>query len=259
MSAVLRASLFLTLIGAIALPFGLLAGMGGAHDRAANLSDIERVRRVLTDQPELVLQAIQILQTREANAPSPAQAQSPGDKSARLVQSHAAALFDDPMAPVIGNPAGDVTIVEFFDYRCPYCKQAHATVNALLAEDPGIRLVHKHLPILGPDSVVAARAALAARRQAPYARYHDALMQSRGAFTEDSVVKAAVSLGMDGDRLMADMKDDRLLVALRGNVTLAQALDIRGTPSYVVGNAIYFGAPDAATLRQLVAEARKKT
>jgi len=256
MSSVLRASLILALIGAIALPLGLLAGMGGAGDRAARLSDVERVRRVLTDRPELVLQAIQVLQERQASAP--AQGRSQGAEPGRLLQSHAATLFNDPLAPVIGNPSGDVTVVEFFDYRCTYCKQAHATVNALLAEDPGVRLVHKHLPILGQDSVVAARAALAAQRQGPYRRYHDALMQSRGAFTEDSIVKAAVSLGMDGERLKADMKDEKLLTALRGNVTLAQELDIRGTPTYVVGNTIHFGAPEVATLRRMVADARKR-
>jgi protein-disulfide isomerase len=127
-----------------------------------------------------------------------------------------------------------------------------------MSADPGLRVIHKHFPILGPDSVIAARAALAARGQGRYGAYHDALMQSRSAYTEERVIATATAVGLDGTRLKAEMNDEILLGVLRENIALAQALGIRGTPTYVIGETLFFGVPEAATLRRLVAEARKK-
>jgi len=255
MSSLLRLAVFALLIGSIGLPLLLLANTeeGPARTRQA---DIDRVRRVLAAQPELVLEAIQALQRRNARGEGGSGVASPD--AGQLIRSHAAALFEDPAAPVLGNPAGDVTIVEFFDYRCPYCKQAQPVMKALLAEDPAIRVVHKHLPILGPDSVIASRAALAVYRQGGYDEYHDALMRSRGPFTKESVLTLAKDFGLDADRLEADMEDQALLTAMRGNIALAQDLNIRGTPSYVIGDALHFGAPTIDQLRRLVNEAREK-
>lgn len=263
MSRFLRGCAFAILVAAIALPLALLAGLDGGNlerpdsDGSSPIRarlDAERVRDALMAKPELLLEVFQSLERRQAAASG----QRQGGDARQLVQAQGQALFNDPLAPVIGNPKGDVTIVEFFDYRCPYCKQAHSVVNALIAEDPGIRVIHKHLPILGPDSVVAARAALAARKEPSYARFHDALMQSRGSLTAERVFGLAAAAGLDVERLKVDMEGKTLPAAIQNNVNLAESLNIRGTPSYVVGNAIHFGATDAATLRRLVAQSRKQ-
>jgi protein-disulfide isomerase len=167
-------------------------------------------------------------------------------------------IFDDPATPVGGDPKGSVSIVEFFDYRCPYCKQVLPLLQTLMDQYSKLRLVYKEMPILGRDSVVAAQAALAARRQDKYEAFHAALMATRDKITEDIVYKVAGSVGLDLDRLKEDMSSPQLDQAIKANLALANALDIHGTPGFVIGDRIVREAIDLDTLKSLIAEAQKE-
>src|SRR6516164_9712401 len=167
-------------------------------------------------------------------------------------------IFDDPGTPVGGNPKGDVTLVEFFDYRCPYCKQVRPRLKELLAGDHQLRIAYKEFPILGSVSVAAARAALAAHRQSKYEAFHDAMMAASGQITEDTVYQVAGAVGLDVDHLKRDMSSPEINGALKANHALAEALDITGTPGFVIGNQIVPGAMELSNLKELVAGARRK-
>jgi protein-disulfide isomerase len=178
-------------------------------------------------------------------------------KAEKVLSDRRSEIFDDPATPVGGNPQGDVTIVEFFDYRCPYCKQVLPSLQALLKEDSKLRFVYKEFPVLGPASVVAARAALAAQRQGKYEAFHTVMMATKGQITEDTVYKVAVSVGLDVDRLKQDMASPDIAQELKANLALAEALNIRGTPGFIIGDKIVPGALDLDAMKNMIAEARK--
>jgi protein-disulfide isomerase len=207
------------------------------------------VRQYLEEHPEAVLQA---LEAADAKAKAAA-----AEEAKRAVAAKRRELEADPASPVIGNRKGDVTLVEFFDYRCPYCKQVAPSLDALLGEDKQLRVVMKEFPILGKDSVTAARAALAAERQGKYAPFHLALMALKGPLGDEALYKAAAAVGLDVDRLKSDMALPEIEAQLRTNHALARALDIRGTPAFVIGGELIPGAVDIATLRRKIAAARK--
>ncbi|MBL6457092.1 DsbA family protein [Belnapia sp. T6] len=173
------------------------------------------------------------------------------------IAAHAAALFRDPADPVKGNPQGAVTVVEFFDARCGYCKQLQPAMEQLLRRQRDVRLVLKDLPILGPSSVLASRALLAAQRQGKYAELYDALLKLREDPTETVLRREAERAGLDWARLRRDMDDTGIQARIAGNLRLAQALRIEGTPALVIGETLVPGAVDLATLERLVAEARR--
>jgi protein-disulfide isomerase len=170
-------------------------------------------------------------------------------------------LVDDPNAPVLGNPKGDVTLVEFFDYRCPYCRQVEPWVQTLIKEDSGVRLVEKEFPILGPASVYAAHVALAAWKQGKHTAFRNALMAKEGniderSIHEDMVLEAAKSVGLDIDRMNIDMKSPDIEAEIQGNMRMAQSLGLTGTPAFIIGPELVPGATDLATLRAMVDDAR---
>ncbi|HYG85692.1 MAG TPA: DsbA family protein [Azospirillum sp.] len=213
-------------------------------------SAIEQVvRDYLLKHPEVIVEAIEELQRRERA--------DDDRKAAQALAQNRAKLFDDPASPVAGNPKGDVTLVEFFDYQCGYCKAVQADVQRLIKDDGKLRFVFKELPILGPASVVAAKAALASRTQGKYEAYHNALMGHRGQLDEATILKLASSVGLDADRLKKDMDSPDIQQAIAANLTLAEQLGIRGTPGFVVGNRIVPGAIKLDDMKKLVAEARK--
>jgi protein-disulfide isomerase len=180
------------------------------------------------------------------------------DKAAQALSTRRREIFEDPETPFAGNPNGDVSLVEFFDYRCPYCKQVEPALEALLGEDRQLRFVYKEFPVLGPESVTASKAALAARKQGKYDALHRALMALKGQINETAVLKTAESVGVDVERLKRDMAAPEIARALKANTELADALEIRGTPGFVIGNDIVPGAIDLASLKELIATARKK-
>ena len=223
----------------------------GALD-AAQKSEVERiVREYLHAHPEILLEAIQALQAKQATDKKNRQQAALGRARAELV--------DDAEAPVGGNPAGDVTIVEFFDYRCGFCKRVFPTIMALVKADGNIRYVFKEFPILGPESVVAARAALAVWRldREKYLPFHTALMRSKGRFTEAKVLGLAAASGLDPDGLRRGMSDPGIEAVLQRNYRLANTLEITGTPAFVIGRHLIPGAADMETLKRLVATARE--
>jgi len=207
------------------------------------------LREALRSDPSILRDALMALQQAE-------QESRDADQRAAIT-AHEAALLRNPADPVKGNPHGDVTIVEFFDVRCGYCKALHPTMEALLREDPKVRLVLKDLPILGPNSVLASRALLAAQRQDKYAALQDALMRMRGEPTEAALQAEAQRAGLDWPRLQRDMQDPALTARLQEHLALARTLGIEGTPALVIGGRLVPGAVDLATLRQLVTEARR--
>jgi protein-disulfide isomerase len=208
------------------------------------------IRDYLSNNPEVLLDA---LQAGEDKLKSESK-----DKAAQALSARRRELLDDPETPVGGNPKGDVSVVEFFDYRCPYCKQVEPALEALLGQDKQLRFVYKEFPVLGADSITASRAALAARKQGKYDALHRALMSTKGQLDEATVLKVAQSAGLDGERLKRDMAAPEIDHALKANLQLAEALDIRGTPGFVIGDEIVPGAIDLETLKGLIAAARRK-
>ena len=200
------------------------------------------IKNYLTKNPEVMLEALEAAK----------------DKLSKEAQDKAGAALVARRRDILENPKGDVSLVEFFDYRCPYCKQVEPSLEGLLGEDHQLRLVYKEMPVLGPASVVAAHAALAARNQGKYDAFHRAMMAAKGQIDEATVFKVAGSVGLDIDRLKRDMAAPEVEHAITANLDLADALDIRGTPGFVIGEEIVPGAVDLATLKQLIAQARRK-
>lgn len=222
----------------------------------AQRAEIERiVHDYLTKtHPETLLEASEELQKRE-------QAETDAKSKAALASARDK-VFNDPNSPVGGNPKGDVTVVEFFDYQCPYCKGAQPTVEKLLKEDKGVRFVYKDFPILGPSSVLAAKAALASVKQGKYIQFNEALMKapfSHGARPKDDeelVFKTAKEVGLNIDKLKKDMEDDSISKIIDANMELAGELGARGTPYFIVGDQVYPGAMQYDELKKAVAAAR---
>ena len=160
------------------------------------------------------------------------------------------------MTPVSGDPGGDVTLVEFFDYQCGYCKRALAPMKELLASDGKLRVVWKEFPILGPASRFAARAATAAARQGRYLDFHLAVMGAPGKLTESSVMGIAERLGIDVERLRRDMEDPAIEAYLDETHRLARDLGITGTPAFVIGETVVPGVVGGARLKELIANVR---
>ncbi len=209
-----------------------------------------RVRTYILENPEILVEAMQRLQARQRAAEA--------NEAAAVLAARGDEVFRDPASPVGGNPAGDVTLVEFFDYNCPYCRRVAPVMNDAEVADPQLRIVYKELPILGANSLYAANAALAAHRQGRYAAFHKALMQADGAANPDGVLAIAAEVGLDVERLKADMEGPAIQDAIDRNLALARDLRITGTPGFVVGERILRGATDLKTLQDLIHEARRK-
>jgi protein-disulfide isomerase len=253
-TASLRARIWLraAVLGFGALLALLLPGTVGAADfTPEQRKAIEAIiHDYLTKNPDVLLDALQAAEDKIKG--------DARDKAAQALSTRRREIFDDPETPFAGNPKGDVSLVEFFDYRCPYCKQVEPALEALIGEDRQLRLVYKELPVLGADSVTASRAALAAKKQGKYDALHRALMLLKGQINEAAVLKTAESVGLDVERLKRDMASPEIARALKANTELAEALEIRGTPGFVIGNEIVPGAIDLATLKQMIATARRK-
>ncbi len=179
-------------------------------------------------------------------------------KATQAVAQHRQQIFDDPATPIGGTAQGNATVVEFFDYRCPYCKQVQLALESLLKQDPKLRVVYKEFPILGPVSLTAAQAALAAQRQGKYDAFHAAMMNARGQITDDTVYQVAGSVGLDVARLKHDMATPEIAHQLKANLELADALDVHGTPAFIVGDRVVPGAVDLDALKTMIADSRKQ-
>ncbi len=230
----------------LALPVGARSAETPDASRRQEIESV--VREYLRAHPEAVLEALQEAERREQEAQR--------KRAADAIRAHAAELTQDPGSPVGGNPQGGVTIVEFFDYQCGYCKREAAELQTLLQTDSDVRLVYKDLPILGPASVFAARAALAAQKQGKHEALHAALMAVSQALTDQEVLRIATQVGLDTTKLEKDMADPSVSQALDRNFRLQRALNIQGTPALIVGTELIPGAANLETLKALVARAR---
>jgi protein-disulfide isomerase len=227
----------------------MLASGAAAHaEQQLPADQVEKiVRDYLLREPEIIYQALQELQRREAEATAARQRAAIADNRSELLEA--------PHTPIGGDPEGDVTLVEFFDYRCAYCRRVVLSMQALLQEDRDLRVAFKDLPVLGPDSVLAARAALASRLQGGYVPFHFALMAADDLSIE-GIRAAAVSVGLDPDRLEKDMASAQVSAAIDAHYKLANALGIEGTPAFVIGDQLVPGAVDKARLEELIRQQR---
>lgn len=206
------------------------------------------VREYLLENPAIIVEAIETLQARNAA--------SDRDRFRAAIATNRDALTANPNDPSVGPDSASVTIVEFFDYQCPYCKRMTSGMLALSAMDPDLRIVFKEFPILSAESEIAARAALAADRQGKYKEFHVALMQARGKPSMAAIEAAAKVTGVDIDRLKSDMEDPEIAAAIAENHRLARELGINGTPAFIIGDEMIPGAVDPAKLAERVARLR---
>ena len=245
--------------GALAAPGAHAeADLGGARVPLDLLPPAEEEARIkalaleaILERPEIVMQAVEILREREAEASAQATAASLLELGPEL-----AAAGD---AGILGNPEGDVTVVEFFDYNCGYCRRVTDAVAQLVADDADVRVVLREFPILGEGSVEAARVALAARMQdeAAYARLHDSLLRMSGKADLASALAAAEDEGLDLDRIRADMESPEIEAHIAASRDFAQRLGIQGTPAFVIGEELIPGAVPLEELQSAVEAARE--
>lgn len=223
----------------------------------SNMSDAERelfreeIRSYLMENPEVILDAVNSLEEREAAAQAEADTQ--------LISDHAEAIFDDGFSYVGGNPDGDITLVEFMDYRCGFCKRAFGDVEKLLEEDGNIRFVIKEFPILGEQSVTASRFAIATRQIAgaeAYKALHDALMVYNGDITLPALRRLAETFEIDADAIEAQMNAEEVTAELAATRALAQQLRISGTPTFVLEDDMLRGYLPYEQMQALVDDAR---
>jgi protein-disulfide isomerase len=194
-----------------------------------------------------------------ANATASAGARTGVERRAAVTRN-AEALFNSTHQVTLGNPGGDVTLVEFFDYSCGFCKRALNDMLTLIQDDPKLKIVLKEFPILGPGSTEAARVAIAARMQDPggqkYLGFHRELLSSPGPASKDRALAAARDQGFDMARLEQDLASNEVRTTLEENMKLAGALGLSGTPGYVIGNTVVLGAVGLGALRTQIGSAR---
>lgn len=243
---------------------GLIVGMSGAA-AAAEFSEPEKteIERIVDEylrknpefvgdyirrNPEILLEAADLLRARDER--------KSGEAVANAIDAQRDKIERHPMTPVSGNPNGTATVVEFFDYNCPYCKRALATMMKLKKEDPDLRIVWKEYPILGPISRYAARVAMAADRQGKYDAFHELAMSTGRLVTEEQVLKIAAKVGLDVERIKKDIADPAIDAYLDETIELARSLNITGTPSFFIGGAIIPGVIEEPIMKEVIVEAR---
>ncbi|WFE73951.1 DsbA family protein [Roseinatronobacter sp. S2] len=208
----------------------------------------EKVRSYLLQNPEVIFEAVAEYEMRNTA--------SQADMDLALIDANYDEIFNDGHSWVGGNPDGDLTLVEFMDYQCGFCKRAYPEVTSFLEQDGNVRLIIKEFPILGPDSELASRFAIAVKQMAGDAAYgdaHSALIQYEGRYTPEMLTDLAEDLGLDGDDVLAMLDDDAITTILEENRMLAQRLQISGTPSFIMETEFLRGFVPADTLA-LVAE-----
>jgi protein-disulfide isomerase len=242
----------LAAIGAALMASALMQSASAAEFSSTQKDEIGTiVREYLIAHPEVLQEAMAELDKRQQAADA--------EKHQAAVKDNAKALFSSPNQVTLGNPKGDVTFVEFFDYNCGYCKHAMGDMLALL-KDPNLKVVLKEFPVLGPGSVEAAQVAVAVRMQDPtgqkYLDFHQKLLGGRGQADKAHAMAAAKEAGLDMARLEKDMASPEVKATLTENFKLAETLGMNGTPSYVIGNDVVVGAVGLDALRQKVSMAR---
>ena len=250
------------------LALGLIAGLAsfpafaeelpatGSAD--ATMTEAERqafrdeVRAYLLDHPEVLIEAMDILQAREEAAGL--------ERDSQIITSNSARIFANPNDWVSGNPNGDITLVEFMDYRCGYCRKAYDEVDALIKTDGNIRFVVKEFPILGEASMLSAQFAIALRQlhgDEAYGKAHDALMTLRGEPTVETLSRLAGDLGFPAEPVIERMKAPEVMAVIQENYALAEQMEITGTPAFILKDMVMRGYAPLETMQDFVADARQ--
>lgn len=241
---------------AIALSAAIFAVPTTAQDKEVEPAEREKIEQIVQDylmeNPEIIALAFRELQRRQTMA-----------RMGPAINSYRDYLERDPSAPVIGNPNGDVTMVEFFDYRCGFCRRHFPEVMKLVREDGNIRYIPRQFPILDrngetPVSYLASLAALAAHKQGKFEEFHIATMTSKGSLTENQLYQIAGSLGLNVQRLKADMNDKLIVKSVQNTLAIGKDIGFEGTPGYIIGDDVITGAEGYGRLLQAVSRARKE-
>ncbi len=242
------------------LSLGLIATMGSAPAVSTgaagsgqfNPDQTKAIEQIVKDyllkNPEILIEVGKELENRQTLAQAA--------EHQKFIVQNKDAIFAAPTDFVLGDPKGDITVVEFFDYNCGWCKRAVDELTKLSKADPKLKIVLKEFPIFGENSVIAAKAAMAAQKQEKYWDFHVALMKERQV-TKDNVFTIAQKVGLDVEKLKAEMADPAYDAAIKSTSAIAQSLGIEGTPGFIVDSRVNVGFLPADGLQQLVAETRK--
>ena len=246
-------SLILTVLLAVPLTFASAAPASAQSFTGEQRGEIERiVKEYLLSHPELLQDVMVELEKRQTLAEA--------EKHRAAVKEHSASIFSSPRQVTLGNAQGDVTVVEFFDYNCGYCKRAMTDMLDLIKNDGKLKFVLKEFPVLGEGSVQAAQVAAAARMQdkggKKYLEFHQKLLGGRGAADKTRALAVAKEVGFDMARIEKDMTGDEVKAQIEESFKLAEALGLNGTPSYVVGSDVVVGAVGLNALKEKVSSAR---
>lgn len=235
-----------------ALILSVAAGATMAHETESTSGDSEDltdavIERYIRAHPEVIMESLQAMKAkREAEL---------RERQKKALVERQNELLHDPMSPVSGNLKGEITVVEFYDYRCGFCRKAAPAVTQLQKEDPRVRVVYKDFPILGEPSELAAKAALASQEQGKHQVFHEALFAFHADMTKEAILKIAADVGLDTTRLEADMDNPEWQIVIEKNRALAEELGISGTPGFIVGTELVPGALDLNGLKDLIARA----
>lgn len=238
----------------------IITGLAGVTAMQANAADEafssaqkdaigEVIQEYLKENPAVVIEAIEAYRSQEQEREKMQAAEKIVDNKAYLTRAD---------APSVGNPEGDITVVEFFDYNCGYCKRALPDIQKIVKDDPNVRVVFKEMPILGPTSRTAAEWALAAHMQGKYFEYHTALMEHRGPKDDEQLAKLAEKVGLDVEKAKADAKGDAVEKDLERVTEVAREIGVNGTPAFIVGDTFVPGYVGEDGLKNAIAEERKK-
>jgi protein-disulfide isomerase len=246
------------LLSRLAAATAMLFALGALPGQAQTISDAQRgeieriIKEYLLKNPEVLQEAIAELEKRQSAADA--------EKSQAAIKDHAQELFNSSRHVVVGNPQGDVTFVEFFDYNCGYCKRALDDMMQLMKADPKLKVVLKEFPVLGAGSVEAARIGVAVRMQdktgKKYLEFHQKLLTGRGQIDKAKAIAAAKEVGLDTARIERDIAGEEVRLSLEESFKLAEKLGLNGTPSYVIGNIVVIGAVGLPQLKEKVNLAR---
>ena len=247
------------------LALGLIAGLASfpalaeepATGTAATMTEAERkafrdeVRAYLMENPEVLIEAMDVLQQREETAGL--------QRDTQIIATNSARIFANPNDWVGGNPQGDITLVEFMDYRCGYCRKAYDEVEQLIATDGNIRFVVKEFPILGDASMLSAQFAIALRQlhgDEAYGKAHDALITLRGEPNVETLTRLAKDLGYDAQPVLDRMNSPDVMAVIQDNYMLAEQMEITGTPAFILGDSVMRGYAPLDVMRDFVADVR---
>jgi protein-disulfide isomerase len=238
----------------VAAALSLIAGSGPAPaEEALTPEQKQAVEQTIRDyilaHPEIVRDALLELQRQQQEAEQVARQGAIAE-----LHDYVATL---PADYVKGDPGAETAVIEFFDYRCPYCKAVSPTIDGLVAEDPEVRVVLIEYPILGEESLFAARAAVASRAQGKYLLFHDAMMNHKGKLDQDTILELADDVGIDLEKLEADMKSPEIDALIGRHHQLADKLGVTGTPAFIIGQELVPGAIDAETMKAKIKQARQ--